>query len=663
MAVFAVLGALCVAPAAADAAPRALIVFLPTEPAPKSPLLFDLAERDFSYGMVSPSIGAYSRRQMLLDVSQGSRIANKAYPEKLKRLDLRLESDGGGRIGGFRRARRRAKEAPGDVVPGLLAQTVRRHGSSVAYAGIVGFPQTEAVVAADRHGHVAEASLGTIGTMADRVLALWSRHRLVVVRLASDESGLAELDRIVAGRASEDLILVVRAPPAGRSRLLPGGMLGPGARAEVLYSPTTRRLGLVAATDFAPTSLDHLGIDVPDKMQGRVIESRPDGDAEQVRERMARLDVVLNRRGVALHWFVYGLLALAAALWIRSRRETGSGREGLNAAWRTGFLGMLWLPGVALLTAWLQPTRLTETILLSAGSLSLGWATDRLVRWPLAPAVPALAVFGVHAIDLARGSPLIGAALTGPNPKGGARFFGIGNELEILLSLEVLFGLGALLALVPRRWLPWGFGIGCFVAAIVIGWGRLGADVGGVITLGAGAAGAVLASLPGRPSRRAYVLAALVPVLAVGGLIALDLLTGGGAHLTRTVEGEGSAGILDTIRRRLLISVNGLEGVWTIGLVALGAVLLVWGYRRREELFRPLRGQPAFMAGIWGAFAATIVGALSNDSGPVIFIVGTFGMLLATAYARGAPGSAPARSAKTGRQQAQMRHATSGNVV
>jgi hypothetical protein len=378
---------------------------------------------------------------------------------------------------------------------------------------------------------------------------------------------------------------------------------------------------------------------------------------------MARLDVVLNRRGRALHWFVFGVLGLAAVLWFRRRREGLGGRAGLDDAWRTGFLGALWLPGVALLTAWLEPTRLAETILLSAGSLSLGWATDRLVRWPLAPAVPALTVFAAHAIDLARGSPLIGASLAGPNPKGGARFFGIGNELEILLSLEVLFGLGALLALVPRRRLPWGFELGCLVAAVIIGSGRLGADVGGVITLGAGGAGAVLASLPERPTRRQWILAALVPALALGGLIALDLLTGGGAHLTRTVEGEGPGGILDTIRRRLLISLNGLDGPWTIALVVLGILLFVWGVRNRRELYRPLRGQPAFMAGIWGAFAATVVGALSNDSGPVIFIVGTFGLLLATAYARGAPGAATQAAARHPSGGAQTRHVIPGTVV
>ncbi len=645
-------------PAGTAAAPRALIAFVPTEPAPKSPLLFDLAQRDFSYGMASPSIGAYSKRQMLLDMSQGSRIANSAYPEKLKRLDLRVRGDESGRIKGFRRARTRADDAPGDVIPGLLADTVRRRGRSSAYVGVVGFPQTEAVVAADRKGRVERVSLGTIGTFADRALRIWQQYDLVVARFPDDEAGLAALDRVVAERETDDLILVVRGPPAGRGRLLPAGMLGPGAEQQVLYSPTTRRVGLVAVTDFPTTALDHLAIPVPDEMDGRVIDPRPDGDPEEVRLRMARLDVVLSRRGHALNWFVIGCLVLPGVLWFRRRRA------GLDEGLRTVFLAAMWMPGMALVSAYFQPTRLAETILLAGGSLALGHATDRLVRWPLAPAVPGLAVFGAHAIDLARGSPLIGASLAGPNPKGGARFFGIGNELEILLSLEVLFGLGALLTLAAGRRVPWGFAIGCLLAAVTIGAGRLGADVGGVITLGAGAGGAVLASLPGGPSRRAIVLASLAPVAGLAGLIAIDVLTGGGAHLTRTVlEGEGAGGLLEIIKRRLLISANGLDTVMMAGLVLIGIIGMVWGVRRRDDLLRPLRPHPAFVAGLWGALSATVIGALSNDSGPVIFIAGFFGLLLALGYGRGAPGAQPSRASPRGSERVETRHVSPGEVV
>jgi hypothetical protein len=630
------------AAAAADAQPRVLIGFVPTSPAPKMPLLFDLAERNFSYGVTSPTLGAFSKRQMLLDISQGSRIANHAYPDPLERLDLRLGNSGDGRIKGFRLARKRARDAPGDVVAGLLGSTLQRHGQRIGYVGVDGFQQTEALVAANRRGHVERVSLGTIGTFATRALRLWARTDVLVARFPTDDAGLAALDGVLSGRRPDDLILIVRAPPAGALRLLPTGMLGPGAMGEVLYSPTTRRLGLVAATDFAPTVLHHQGIPIPKQMQGRIIESRHDGDPEEVRARMARLDVVLGRRPIAINTWFFCFCGLLLAL------RLARGRAGVDAAVRVGFLAVLWLPGVSLFTAYILPTRTAELAILSLASLGLGALTDRFVRWPLAPAVPALLVFGAHAVDLARGSPLIGASLGGPNPKGGARFFGIGNELEILLSLEVLLGLGALLSAFPRRYARWGFAGGCMVAAAIIGSGRLGADVGGVITLGAGGAAAFLASLGRRPSRRAIGVAVLVPFVAVLALIGLDLATSGGAHLTRTVvHGNGVGDLLDTVRRRLVISVSGLKRWTTAATCGAGIVAFYLGVKRRDRVFAPLRDEPVVMAGIWGAFAATVVGTLANDSGPLIFEAGLIVLLFATGYARGRPGSgraAPGRA-------------------
>src|SRR2546428_12485688 len=116
-AVFGALAGLAGSPATApaQARPRALIAFIPTQPAPKMPLLFDLAERDLSYGVTSPTLGAYSKWQMLLDMSQGSRIANDAYPKHLNRLDLLQTVGDSGRIVRFGIAAKRARDAPGDV--------------------------------------------------------------------------------------------------------------------------------------------------------------------------------------------------------------------------------------------------------------------------------------------------------------------------------------------------------------------------------------------------------------------------------------------------------------------------------------------------------------------------------------------------------------------
>src|SRR3954469_15121454 len=125
---------------------RVLVAFIPTQPAPKMPLLFDLEQRNFTYGVTSPSIGSYSKRQMLLDMSAGTRIANSAYGKALGRLDLEYGPRGGRMVGWFY-DRKRADAAPGDVFPGLFASTLEKAGHHVGYAGVVGFEQTEAVVA------------------------------------------------------------------------------------------------------------------------------------------------------------------------------------------------------------------------------------------------------------------------------------------------------------------------------------------------------------------------------------------------------------------------------------------------------------------------------------------------------------------------------------
>src|SRR3954469_24336868 len=104
-----VLGALAAAPAAA--AQRAMVAFTPTQPAPKMPLLFDLEQRNFAYGVTSPSIGSYSKRQMVLDMSAGTRIANRAYSRTLRRFDL-VWRGGGGRMSAWPYNYRRALDAP-----------------------------------------------------------------------------------------------------------------------------------------------------------------------------------------------------------------------------------------------------------------------------------------------------------------------------------------------------------------------------------------------------------------------------------------------------------------------------------------------------------------------------------------------------------------------
>ncbi|MBA2765193.1 MAG: hypothetical protein H0U42_10990, partial [Thermoleophilaceae bacterium] len=155
---------------------------------------------------------------------------------------------------------------------------------------------------------------------------------------------------------------------------------------------------------------------------------------------------------------------------------------------------------------------------------------------------------------------------------------------------------------------------------------------------------AVLASLPGRPGLRVLVLALLAPLLALAGLVAIDLVTGGSSHFSRFVlEASGPAELIDIASRRLeLAYAIGLSGATPI-IVAVFGVIVAAGIWKRRELLAPLlatRGElaaRAFAAGVYGSLAAIVFGSVANDSGPRIFVIGAVWVVFAGAYAWAAP--------------------------
>jgi hypothetical protein len=611
-----------VSPAEAAPGPRAAVLFLPAASV--------LAQPGLSVGITSPTLGGYKRPQFSIDLSQGARISTRAYTRKLP--PLRLEVAGRtAHVVGWDQVVRRARDAPGDVVPGLLASSIQRAGGSVAYAGVSGAEDTEAFIAADEGGRIGRVSFGPAAGFGPRAAALWRSSSLLVARLPAGRQGAAALATLLRARGASDLVVVVQAPPRGPLTLLATGAVGPGISGGVIRSATTRRDGYIAAPDISVSVLRTLGIKVPKKMQGEPIESRSGHGAAYVKSLKARLDAILPHRDEALEIVVLCWAAATLLLWIARRRQ------GLRVAGRILLLAAIWLPLLCLFTAAIEPSGLVEGLIIALGSLGLGSLTDAFLPWPAAPALPAVVSFGAHTIDLALGSQLIGLAITGPNPKGGSRFFGIGNELEIILALTVLIGTGAALTLMPERAAPRAFGVTALVAAVIIGAGRLGADVGGVITLGAGGAAAVVASLPGGPTRRRIALAVIVPVLAVGGLVLLDLAIGGGAHLTRTLSSSSGPGDFGKVLvRRWRLSVAGLGHGATPFTVGICIALLVLGVVKRRELLTPLSGERLrpLRAAIVGSFFAVVIGALANDSGPMIVMIGTVCLLLTLGYVR-----------------------------
>jgi hypothetical protein len=248
-------------------------------------------------------------------------------------------------------------------------------------------------------------------------------------------------------------------------------------------------------------------------------------------------------------------------------------------------------------------------------------------------------------LDALTGTQLLMRALLGPDPALGARFYGIGNELKSGLAVLVLAAVAAALypAVRGRRAVV-SIALAGVLLALVEGSARIGAGVGGVILVGAGFAVAtvIVADIPadGRGlSRRRALIVLISPLAALAMLALLDLATAHGTgHFTGSILHARSAGDLrDVIVRRYTAAWDELKNHAMPAATAVALLLAGFGVRRRRDLLAPVGSDPAWLAALAGGLTAAVVGALVEDSGPVLLVVGVFALGCVTTYLWGRP--------------------------
>jgi hypothetical protein len=618
----------------------ALLVFLPAGGS-------ELASvKGLSLGIVSATQGGYTSAQFLLDMTQGTRVASSAYATRRPpALSLR-QVGAGASVAGWQAALRRAEDAPQLLQPGLLAGRIP---GGAAYVGISGATNIDGVAAAGRDGRIAAVSLGTPQTLLARIAALRETRSLVVADLPAGGEGYADLRALSEARRARELLIVLeRAPNAPGHELLwlaVGGLKGGGAKE--LSSTTTNQPGLVAAIDIAPTILRHLSpAPPPAEMRGAPIRTGGALRLARLRGLMGRLEVIGPRRLRALGILlgVWALVLLCSAPWPRAR----------SWALRTGGLGVLWAPIVVLLPAALEPSAAVEYALIALGCLGLGALTERLLPWPRAPLAPAIAALVVLAADALAGSQLLMRSLLGPDPIIGARFYGIGNELKSSLAVLVLAGVAAALypvgqldargppatrRLAPGRRPALAMAFTGVVLAVVEGSAKIGAGVGGVILVSAGFAVATVLLLPGASRRRRVLSVLIAPVLGLLVLAVLDLATAhGSGHYTGSILHARSAGDLrDVIVRRYRAAWDELHNHAMPAATVVALLAAAVGLRRQERLLAPVANDACWRAALAGGLTAGIVGALVEDSGPVLLVVALFALVCVLSYLWGRP--------------------------
>ena len=377
--------------------------------------------------------------------------------------------------------------------------------------------------------------------------------------------------------------------------------------------------GYVLDTDLAPTILGRLGFAVPDQMTGEPIRTDGAVDAGYVQGLSDRLAEIGPRRGPVVGLSVLAWLILTALAWVAFRRA------GIETGITVLATSLVLLPLVLLVCAAIEPSELAERLIVGIGcpvlALALLWFAPGLRGL----AIAAAASVGAYGVDVIAGSHLTELSLIGPNPIAGIRFYGIGNELEATIAVLVPLGTGAALTgWAPRsspRAAALAFTLTGLAAIAVFAPGRFGADVGVAIGIAVGTAIAVGVCLGVRRWRWAWVIAA--PVAALAALVAIDLVSGGDAHLTRSVLDAGGLGDLGQVfQRRLELSAHSFARYATSVIFWIVIALIVAGLARWRSVRAWFGGRDALWAGFAGAIGATVAGTLANDSGALLLVIG-----------------------------------------
>ena len=621
-----------------------------------------------STGLMSATQGNYITAQLLLDTTQGARVSYSAYtpplPPALSLVPLRdrpanspSRAQAGAEITPWPQVLRRAHRAPQLLEPGLLAAHIPGGG---AYAGITGQNHEDGVAAADRSGRIAAVSLGAAATLPARIAVLGAHASFVVADLPAGREGYAQLRLLSAHRHANELLLVVQRAPDERGYELLWAAVGGLGGGHTLTSATTNQRGLLAAIDLAPTILRHLALPIPAAVRGQPLHTDGVFDGPHLRALKARLRVVYSRRLPALACLLaaWAALLLLSCVPLSAGSHAPHGPHGPLAqapslarpiaaiphrqatAMRVGALALLWTPVAQLLPAALEPSRPVEYGILVLACFLLGALTDRLLPWPRAPLAPALAAVVALSVDALAHTQLLLRSLLGPNPIFGARFYGIGNELKSALAVLVFVAVASCLHPSARgRRAAAAMALAGLALAAVEGSARIGAGVGGVILVSAGAALATALLLPGRLTRRRALIVLLTPLAALVALAALDLATAhGSGHFTGSILHARSAGDLrDILVRRYSAAYEELKHGAMPAATALALFAAILAVRRRQGLLAPVAQDPAWLAALAGGLTAGIVGALTEDSGPVLLVVAVFTLACVLGYLWGQP--------------------------
>jgi hypothetical protein len=439
----------------------------------------------------------------------------------------------------------------------------------------------------------------------------------------------AILARVLADLPDDVLVLAVSVAPPGRAlRLAPVVVAGPGVPHGEIVAPSSKRPGVLAVTDLAPTILDALGVPVPDELPGVPVRYHA-GDPHI--DRLQTVDAASNAKErtyypQAVIFITFIALLYAFVILVVSKRARLSGIDPVLVLLATAAAGypvatflVRLVPGITDLAVGV-PVALSVLL-----ALALAAVASRRRSHPLAPLSTVLAVtVAVIVLDAVTGTHLHVSSWLGYSTLSAGRFYGLPNTTFAVLAAATLL-LGCIHVQYARRRREAVFSVVALfaVVAIVDAAPTMGGDVGGIITLVPLFALTALLLSGRRPSWRtvALVAGATIAVLAVVGTIDSLRPSESQTHFGRFVERfttDGPGELAETFLRKQSANLRILGvSIWTWMLPIVAVFLLyvlVW-QRQWADLLPP---DSPLRVGAVAVLVGALLGFLANDSGPIV---------------------------------------------
>lgn len=403
-------------------------------------------------------------------------------------------------------------------------------------------------------------------------------------------------------------------------------------RRALLTSDTTKRAGLVANIDLAPTILNYFEIEVPAEMAGNIINPQT---AKSPLDFLAkRHDQIYTMRVVRTPFVItYALLLLIGlTLVVLTLRWRSLGRK-INArgieALKIFLLFMLAVPLSTLLQIPLNKDNIALSLISGfAIAIFFSLAGYWFFRKKALPSLLLITVITslVIVIDSLTGTNLSQRSFFGSDMISGGRYYGLGNVYMGVLIGASTFSLAGLAdTKVLKKYLSSIGFFGLLTVGIVVGHPRIGANVGGLIT---GLGAALIFSQVVADRRFSWKLFS-INILVFGLLMAVILsadLPGlpGQSHAGKAlaiIDTRGSQAVTDIIIRKVSQNARGtlsFPGFLALMLVALAVALKNWSLRIKTSLLELFKNDaPVVSKAFLALFWAAIIGYVFNDTGAV----------------------------------------------